>query len=963
MRRLFLDWKHPALELTVDYLVSHFRNGASLPLDEVVLAVPGGRVGRRLLELLIERAESEQLDMAPPRIVTAGRLPELFYTAKFPFADSFVQQLAWIEAIRSLPEEQRMHVLPNVPEEDDLGAWLSLGELLGRVHRELASESLDFQAVVDCGSQLDGFHEAPRWQALLAIQQAYLAKLDSLGLWDLQTARIFAIRHGECHTDRQIILVGTVDLNRAQRLMLDQVQSNVTALVFASEEVADRFDEHGCLISSNWVEASIDLDDRQIEVVDSPTDQAAAVLRTIREFDGRYAADQITVGVPDSRLVPYLKQQLEQADVATRYGIGRTVSQSEPYRVLTTVADYLDGRRFLAFASLVRRPAIDRMLLNDFLSEAEPTTEDFPAVAEATTKNFLAVAEATTKKATTKKDWISEIDRYQNEHLLSSLENGLPGEPDSHPAFRAVLAAIERRLEPFGAPGEKRPLAEWGSAIVGLLVEIFGNSPLDSSVPEEQAIVSASEHIAKAAADFEAVPESLMPEVEVGEAIRLILAKVATDPIAPPTEPDVVEMLGWLELPLDDAPALIVTGMNEGLVPGSLTADLFLPNRLRHALGIEDNDRRYARDMYALSVLAASRSDLKLIAGRRSPEGDPLTPSRLLMSVEGPKLAQRVIRFFSDADAKNQTPGDSELLPGQLQAVRLESEFCVPRPEPLATPVRSMRVTEFRDYLACPYCYYLRHRLKLEPLRDNRIELDGAAFGSLAHEVLDHFGTSDAAHSNDPEAIQKFLDAELDQLVREMVGARPPAVVLIQQEQLRHRLHRFAEWQAARFSEGWRIEHVEIGVTGEAASLIVDGTPMFLRGRIDRIDLNERTGERMILDYKTTDTALSPEETHRKQGAWVDLQLPLYRHLLSGMDLDGLDLAHGVGLGYIVLPKDTAKLGLRLAEWNTTDLRDADAAAEFVIRGVRAERFWPPAEKPPAFSDAFTAINMWKTTR
>ena len=56
-----------------------------------------------------------------------------------------------------------------------------------------------------------------------------------------------------------------------------------------------------------------------------------------------------------------------------------------------------------------------------------------------------------------------------------------------------------------------------------------------------------------------------------------------------------------------------------GIRAGHGRADLFLPDRLRGALGLEDNDRRYARDNYALNLLAASRR-LKLIAGRRGPE-------------------------------------------------------------------------------------------------------------------------------------------------------------------------------------------------------------------------------------------------------------------------------------------------------------------------------------------------------
>ena len=101
---------------------------------------------------------------------------------------------------------------------------------------------------------------------------------------------------------------------------------------------------------------------------------------------------------------------------------------------------------------------------------------------------------------------------------------------------------------------------------------------------------------------------ALDPEIEGPEALRLLLRQLDGETIAPLADPDAVELLGWLELPLDDAPALVVCGMNDQTIPDSLSADLFLPDHIRRQLGIEDNDRRYARDLYALSVLAASAS-------------------------------------------------------------------------------------------------------------------------------------------------------------------------------------------------------------------------------------------------------------------------------------------------------------------------------------------------------------------
>ncbi len=44
------------------------------------------------------------------------------------------------------------------------------------------------------------------------------------------------------------------------------------------------------------------------------------------------------------------------------------------------------------------------------------------------------------------------------------------------------------------------------------------------------------------------------------------------------------------------------------------------------------------------------------------------------------------------------------------------------------------------------------------------------------------------------------------------------------------------------------------------------------------------------------------------------------------------------------------------AEWTDADLAAADAAAADVVRGVRAQTFWPPTTPPPPFSEDLAAI-------
>ena len=147
--------------------------------------------------------------------------------------------------------------------------------------------------------------------------------------------------------------------------------------------------------------------------------------------------------------------------------------------------------------------------------------------------------------------------------------------------------------------GPRQALDEWGKPIVAILVEVFGQAALDPSVEADCTILAACNKIHEVLRELSSIPNGLMPAVSGADAVRTVLDQLAMVTIPPPPDRSAVELLGWLELPLDNAPALVVTSLNEGCVPSSLNGDLFLPNQLRRALGIEDNDRRYARDAYA----------------------------------------------------------------------------------------------------------------------------------------------------------------------------------------------------------------------------------------------------------------------------------------------------------------------------------------------------------------------------
>ena len=126
----------------------------------------------------------------------------------------------------------------------------------------------------------------------------------------------------------------------------------------------------------------------------------------------------------------------------------------------------------------------------------------------------------------------------------------------------------------------------------------------------------------------------------------------------------------FLDRPIADLISLSVSRLTlfEELAVKSVNSDLFLPDSLRRALGIVDNARRFARDAYALSVLAATRADLHLISGRRDSEGYPLTPSRLVFATDNETAARRVVAYSQspeDAPAVRQWLGGGASEPSE----------------------------------------------------------------------------------------------------------------------------------------------------------------------------------------------------------------------------------------------------------------------------------------------------------
>mgnify|MGYP003588968258 CR=1 FL=1 len=945
VERVFLGRGEACLAAAAKWFEGAFAQGGALDLSRVVVVAPGRRGGRRLLELLALAAREAPLALAPPRVVTPGALPELFVPPAADAADDFAGRVAWAAALSAESDAAAKKVFPRGG--SGLAARLAEADDLAAAASALAAEGLRFadagpRLAARLGAAFDAA-ERERWAALAALEARRAALLADAGLVDPNDLRRRALaataapaapaaiadaaprtaaedNAAQGADERTFVLLAATDLSALAKQFLARSGARVVALVDAPADEAALFDEWGCVVPERWAEAKIDLSRAALRIVAGPRAQADAVVEEIAAWSGALAADEITVGLGDPGLAAPTLRALQGAGLVARSAAGTPVAHSRPATLLARLADWLERKDAPRLAPLVRHPDLEAWLARRGDAAAEEIIEALDAqLAEALPQRITAGG------------WPQGGGRRARDAQRRRA------------AIEPLLAALEELTSPLS--GGEKPLSAWADGAARALLAVYGDEPLDPRIPAQGRLAAALRQIGAVLAEAARLPAGspLDPEAAAHEALRLFLGRLADATVPEEPEGSPIEILGWLELALDDAPGLVIAGLNEGAVPQSASADPLLPDAARRALGLADNARRYARDAAALASLAAPWRRVALICGRQGADGEPLAPSRLLFAADDETATERAARFYEGGGRA----------PRRVAApAPTKSGFAVAPPPADAPRLGELSVTAFRDYLECPFRFYLKHVLTLGDVEDRADELDGAGFGSLAHEILRRFGDGPCRDERDARAIERWFEAELPRLLDEQFGTDRRPVVDLQARQLLERLRVFARWQAGQRAEGWSIHAVERKVR---CAFDVDGDEFTLVGRVDRIDRNA-AGEWRVLDYKTGDSVDKPEKTHQRKSGddrlWVDLQLPLYAFVFPAL----VEEAAGKrpSLGYVKVGADG--VALLTASWSDDEIREAWDVARDVVRGLRAGRYWPPAPDIDAERDSFPGI-------
>lgn len=895
VRRHFLPWDRPLLPQAVAFLAGDWRGGAVLDLSAMLVLVPTRQSGRRLREALAGFAAEKGQAVFPPQVLSLDALIATDDTANV--ASRLESLLAWAQVFREIDLETFRAVFPIDPPDRNFSWSMRLAKEFSRLQNTLAEVGL---TLADVPLKVEStFPELERWQQIAELGNLQEEKLASVGLRDAQAVKIEVARKASVPEGIvRIVILATADPRPIALTVLARhaLTVPVDVVIFAAEHESAAFDEWGRPRAEVWAKRTLMLADfeQHVQLLSDPGVQAECVSEAALIY--KDVEGLLGVGVVDPEILSLVETGLRQTGLGSFNPEGRGRLGDGLYQLLSALAGLVRDEAFATVAALARCP------------------------------DFLVYLETRIGGGFSVTLFLKTLDRIHADHLPPDLAEARRHWPASREL--AVIAELREQLTSGVFPDNA----------ASVLAEIFSARRFDLGREADVVLKESAEawsdvmgEVARAASRFDAVRATDWWEVALrlyGESMRFE-DKSAGD----------VELQGWLELIWEDAPHLIVAGLNDGRVPDAVVGDPFLPEALRVRLGLKTNAMRFACDAYFLQALAASRATggrIDILLGKTSVAGDPLRPSRLLLRCEDEDLPRRIEFLFKGVESAGTN------LPWR-RAWRLH-----PRNAPL--PER-IAVTALRAWLNCPFRFYLSRVLRMEAVDAAKTELDVMDFGTLCHAALEAMGHEPALRDGaNAEVLREFLLSALEKEARKRFGSELTLPLIVQMESARQRLSRAAEVQAMTRSEGWVIERVEWKFAVPVAGLTVSG-------KIDRIDRHEQTGAIRVLDYKTSDKPVNPVQAHLRNlkreevkpawtmiessgEVWTDLQLPLYERAAAA-EFPGAEIT----CGYFNLPK--ASMETDIALWDGYSREVAESAwrcAEGVVQAMLAREFWPPQE-------------------
>jgi ATP-dependent helicase/nuclease subunit B len=905
---IHLDWNLPLLPAITQQLLAG-ASGDCIDLSSELVIVPTVQSGRRLREALALAAADRGL--FPPEIVT----PDVFLGQAIkdqPIANEESVTAAWVTVLGAIDCTQFEALFPIAPEQNT-GWQLGMAQRLMQLRNELGEEGLDFTLAAQ--RTAESGHEPARWRELARLEGLYLDQLQHRALKDPKLARREAAQHYLAPPQVQrIILAATPDPQPLPLQALERAAENTPVEVWIYGPESASFDAWGRPTTEHWTQRPLDLEAWGCQLQTLASSKAAAAV--IAESMQSAVPESVLLGLADPTLNPIVVDALERANIPSYDPEGQALHIGGVGRLTELLCQLCDDHSTTTIRTLLQHPDIQQWL---------KTTEN---------SNEL----------------LRQLDRLFEDHLAPDLNTLI------HFAARKTEPALLNALSQLNTlAADLVATRNFPAALAQALQQIYAVKQIE---PTGQIGTQWKEHAdaIRALLNSAAEAEDLFPKLPKDFSRSAFRQNLQRSRVYPDRPREAHDLLGWLELLWNDAPHLILAGLNEGIVPESIVGDAFLPEALREQLGLRTNAQRFARDAYLLEALcrrrAGEQGHIDILVPQTADDQTPLKPSRLLFQGAPDTLLSRTRQLFRETEDNS---ADIE----HSAAWQLSPPPGLPLPETIS-------VSAFKSYLQCPFRFFLRHILKMRSVDVATRELNPAAFGTLVHDTLDQLKGQTFDSSTDQATLVKKLHAIAEQMLKHRYGDKLSFALRLQHEAIMARIIAFCEHQIEDAKANGSIKILD---TEEPFEIPLDG--FTVKGRIDRID--QRRERLELIDYKTSNSPANPEKTHLavvakkappkhlpdeaffdhdgKTYRWTDLQLPLY--VLAKRESG----SERPAVAYFNLAQTQEKSGIERWEGFTdSHLDSARACAAAVIEQIKAGIFWPPNQDIHEAYDDFAPL-------
>lgn len=871
--RLFLPSTRLLLPQIVDRLLPGSGSGP-LRMEDQWILVPTRQAGRRLREALTR--EWRQRGGTALLGLEVHPPSILFQGASTDeVAHAFDWMTAWQELLTHRDPGSLPALMPQLTQHMDATVALAFGQRLQRLREELFEAGLDLSSVA-VSHLLSS--EQERWQDLAALEADYRKRLAEWGLKDPVDAKREALATFKLPDGvEKLILAAVPDPSPVALECLKRLDRSCRIEVWIhGEEDAEGFTPWG-VPTAAWQHRSVgtvaDPED-WLECLASP----ASVLDRMREV----AADapeqpDLGLGLLDPSLSKPLSAALETEDRSLYDPSPVPLRESPLVRLLHLLHQHRQRDDPESLRALWRHPALLRAL----------APEDPVGLLEAW-EVYAA-------------EFFPDCGR--------TVDQTLPAGP-----LRDAWETLRTWLKTTTATG-----------CLSLFRDLTDGETLDPGLPEDRFRLR---QIQKTA---DVLQEAVRREENGrGPGFGVLLQTLEKETVDPLRVEGTFTAEGWLELPYHPASRLLLIGLQEGNVPPPPPIDPILPLQLREDLGMKSDRDWLARDTYLFHTLLNSRDPghVRVWVMKRARDGSPLMPSRVLFACDDNAFLPRAALCFSDPAPPPPTPPPVP-----------ESWFQPDRTTP--REVQRLSVSKINTYLHCPTRFYFQVILGMEPRDDLTTEPDAAAFGTLLHRVLECVVKAGPCEQSEWD---RRCDAACTAALRKMVGPADRMSLRVFDLSARKRLHAAGVVQRTLWEEGWTPIQFETTFTRTC-----NGTGII--GKVDRIDRHPEKGLR-ILDYKTSDSPVDPAKAHLgtprpgresiqlevngKTRQWSNLQLPLYRWLVSpDYPDDPLEVA------YFQLPSAISDTGISTWDREPNLTARAETCLQTVVDLIR-NGVWHP---------------------